>query len=281
MHTFLPRVRRATVVVLDGLRPDAIERFSLFTVARLAQRGASTMRGRAVTPSVTAAAMATLLTGASPERHGLKTDSFQLPRSRGLLHPWPRLLRAQQLDTTFLMARIPLFFAPVARGFSALLGVSDVRFSGDSCAEIVADAIRVLERQPTGALVVHLPDADRAGHEHGWMSPEYELAAGRMDNALARLLRHIDLEDPSELVIACADHGGGGALQNSHDSDHHFDTTIPVILAGGDVHAGDLGADVAFADLPATLLWSLGVTIPATYAGRPLVQAFHRNEVAA
>ncbi len=277
----MPCVRRVTVVVLDGLRPDAIDRFSLFSVARLAQRGAATLRGRAVTPSVTAAAMATLLTGASPDRHGLQSDRFALPRSRGLLHPWPRLLADHGLETTVLLARIPALFMPVARGFSTLLGVGDMRFAGDTCREIVTDAIDVLERQSDGVVLLHLPDADRAGHAYGWMSPEYELAAGRMDNALARLLRVINLEDPGELVIVCADHGGGGSRRTAHDSEHPFDTTIPVVLAGGAVLSGDLGLDVEFADLPATVLWSLGLPIPATYAGRALVQAFERSEVAA
>jgi predicted AlkP superfamily pyrophosphatase or phosphodiesterase len=281
MLSATPRVRRVTVVVLDGLRPDAIERFSLFTVARLAQRGASTLRGRSVSPSVTAAAMATLLSGAAPERHGLQSDRFALPRARGLVHPWPRLLADHRMETTVLLARIPTLYLPVARGFATLLGVADTRFAGDTCREITDSAIAVLERQPTGVVLAHFPDADRAGHASGWMSPEYELAAGRLDNALARLLRAIDLDDPAELVIVCADHGGGGARRTAHDSDHPLDTTVPIILAGGAVHACDLGDDIAFADIPATLLWTLGVAIPATYAGRPLMHAFVRTEVAA
>ncbi len=281
MHNSSPRVRRVTVVVLDGLRPDAIERFSLFTVARLAQRGAATLRAGAVTPSVTAAAMATLFTGAAPERHGLQSDRFHLPRARGALHPWPRLIADQALPTTFMMAHIPVWFAPVARGFAARLGVNGAHFAGRSCTEIGAAASAVLARQREGVVLLHWPDADRAGHAHGWMSPEYGLAAGRMDNALGRLVRHIDLEDPAELLIVCADHGGGGTALKEHDSDHHADTTIPVILVGGAVHAGDLGSGVRFADIPATLLWSLGLPQPESYAGRPLTQAFMRAEVAA
>lgn len=276
-----PGIRRVTIVVLDGLRPDAIEQCTLFTVARLARRGASTLRATTVTPSVTAAAMATLLTGAAPERHGVQSDRFALPRSRGLVHPWARLLSAHRLETTVLLARIPAIYAPVARGFAALLGVTDTRFAGTSCAAIAADTARVLRRQPTGVILAHLPDADRAGHAHGWMSDPYAEAARALDEALARIAHEIDLDDPAELLIACADHGGGGAHAQSHDSHHHADTTIPVVLAGGAVRPGDLGPDVAFADLPATLLWSFGVPIPATYAGRPLLHAFARSEVAA
>jgi phosphopentomutase len=87
--------------------------------------------------------------------------------------------------------------------------------------------------------------------------------------------------NPAELVIVCADHGGGGVTRTAHDSAHAFDTTVPVVLAGGSVIPGDLGPNVAFADIPATIVWSLGLPIPTTYAGHPLAHAFHRSELAA
>ena len=59
-------VRRVVLVVMDGLRPDAVRRFEMTTVARLAARGASTFHARTVRPSVTACAMTSLLTGAAP-----------------------------------------------------------------------------------------------------------------------------------------------------------------------------------------------------------------------
>jgi predicted AlkP superfamily pyrophosphatase or phosphodiesterase len=80
-------VRRVVLVVLDGLRPDAITRFGLHRVAGLARRGASTFRARTVNPSITPCAIASLLTGAAPERHGIQSEHFHLPRPRGPVHP--------------------------------------------------------------------------------------------------------------------------------------------------------------------------------------------------
>jgi len=51
--TVPPRFRRVIVVVLDGLRPDAIEAFELANVRRLARLGASALTGRTVQPSLT------------------------------------------------------------------------------------------------------------------------------------------------------------------------------------------------------------------------------------
>ena len=49
-------------------------------------------------------------------------------------------------------------------------------------------------------------------------------------------------DDPSTLLIACADHGGGGNTSNDHDSDHPLDRTIPLLMTGGGVVRQQLGA---------------------------------------
>ena len=80
---YRPDIRRVVLVVLDGLRADAIPTFGLRCWQRLASLGASSLCGTTVAPSVTAAAMASLLTGAPPAVHGLRSDRFHLPRSQG------------------------------------------------------------------------------------------------------------------------------------------------------------------------------------------------------
>ena len=67
-------VRRVIIVVLDGLRADAVHLFPLPNMARLAELGAATFTARTVTPSVTAAAMTSLFTGVTPDVHGLTSD---------------------------------------------------------------------------------------------------------------------------------------------------------------------------------------------------------------
>src|SRR6185437_9771812 len=100
-------VRRVVLVVLDGLRPDAIARFQLHRVAALARRGASTFRAQTVSPSITPCAMASLLTGAAPDRHGIQSERIQLPRPRGPVHPLARELARHSLPSSFFMPRVP------------------------------------------------------------------------------------------------------------------------------------------------------------------------------
>lgn len=263
-------VRRVVLVVLDGLRPDAIPRFRLPHLTALAQRGASTMLGRTVSPSVTACAMASLLTGAAPTRHGLQSDRFHLPRPRGVLHPLPRLLADAGLPSAAFLAAMPLPFAGIARKLAQRLGWTTVRFRGRTCVDIAAEARATLRSQREGLVLLHWPDGDRVGHAHGWMSDPYAQAVWEMDAALGQLASGLALDEPDTMLIALADHGGGGQRINHHDSEHPLDTTIPIVIAGGGVTPGELPPGTSLLDVPATICEALGVPVPESFAGRAL-----------
>lgn len=274
-------IRRVIVVVADALRPDAIDAFDLTHFRHLARCGASTMTATTVSPSVTAAAMTSLLTGVTPLVHGLESDRFHIPRSRGPIVPLPRALAAAGYPSSAFLAEIPLIFRPLARQIVSRLGVGEWRFAGRDSAGVLLAAQRSLVSQRRGLILMHWPDADRAGHAHGWMSPEYGEAARRMDRALGLLVGANDVsKDPSTVLIVLADHGGGGTVANDHESDHPLDVTIPIIVAGASVTPGTLGAGegCTLLDVPATILWLLGIRRPVGYAGRELSEAFENED---
>lgn len=272
--------RRVVLTVLDGLRPDAIDTFELPHLLALETEGAWTHSAQTVQPSVTAAAMGSLLTGVHPPDHGLTSDRFHIPRSRADVQPLSALLRDAGFITSAFLAQPPILFRRLARALAERLGVDRPTFVGQTAAEITAAASGALARQRTGLVILHLPDADRAGHAHGWMSPEYALAARRLDTA-AGALSEMALDRDDTLFMVVADHGGGGLVANNHESAHPLDRTIPIILAGAGVAPGsDLG-DATILDVPATVLAALGIPQPASYAGRPLLETFVRESVAA
>lgn len=274
-----PDVRRVVLVVLDGLRADAIHALDLRCWKRLAAAGASSLTGTTVAPSVTAAAMASLFTGVPPEIHGLRSDRFHVPRSAGTVHPLPALLAEAGLATSGFVAELPLLFRGIGKRIATRLGISAPHFEGRNAPEILLRARARLAAQRDGFIAFHWPDCDRAGHESGWMSEEYARAAHRLDETLGLLAALADVEsDPGTLLIALADHGGGGVDPRNHESAHPFDRTIPLLLCGGGA-AGDLGRP-SLLDVPPTVLWALGVPIPASYTGRPLVEAFASSTIA-
>jgi arylsulfatase A-like enzyme len=224
---------------------------------------------------VTAAALTSLFTGVSPEVHGIDSEDFRLPRAPQRLQPLTRVLAEAGIPCATFIRRMPWLYRGLARQMAHYAGVKDAHFVGDSAAELLFAARAAIEEQRNGFIFLHWPDADTAGHEHAWMSDEYGRAARRLDTALGFLATQLDIvNDPTTLLIACADHGGGGATPKHHNSAHPDDRTIPVLLAGGAVMPGRLRDDVQWLDIPATVLWALGVARPAAYEGRPLSEAF-------
>ena len=270
---------RVVLVIVDGLRPDAINAFRLYHMARLRAAGASTMDATTVSPASGWAALASLITGISPGRHGVLGRDVEISAPFDPLAPVPELIARAGLPSTAFVAEVPRTDRVFASRIAERLGFLKIRFCGSTAHEILAGARHTLSTQRHGLIVVHLPDLDETGHRHGWMSPDYGEAAKRVDMAIGLTAALADVpRDPRTLLILVSDHGGGGMDPFGHDSDHELDRTIPIILAGNPMPVS-LALPASLLDVPATILYALGVPIPASYEGRPLKEAFVGEKV--
>jgi arylsulfatase A-like enzyme len=267
-------IRRVILVVLDGLRSDAIDHFDLVHTRRLMECGASSLCAQTVAPSVTTAAITSLLSGVSPAVHGIASDRLFIPKITTGLVPVPEMLERHGYPSAGFMAEVSPLFRGIAARIGRRLGFGTLRLSGKTAPEIMLAARTTLRTQRRGLVMLHWPDADRAGHTSGWMSKSYEEAARRMDGSLGLLAALTEVEsDPHTVLVGLADHGGGGVVSNDHESDHPLDRTIPLFFAGGCVTSASLG-EVSLLDVPATILWALGLDMPPSYQGCALRQAF-------
>ncbi|WP_456683253.1 alkaline phosphatase family protein [Bradyrhizobium sp. USDA 3311] len=80
-----PNRNRVLIVLIDGLRPDLVKPSLTPNLVRLQRRGAVLARQRTVYPSETRIALTSLVTGATPDRHGIVGNQY-LDR----LSPTPR-----------------------------------------------------------------------------------------------------------------------------------------------------------------------------------------------
>ncbi|MGH7404906.1 MAG: alkaline phosphatase, partial [Candidatus Methylomirabilales bacterium] len=138
----------------------------------------------------------------------------------------------------------------------------------------VRRAVAYLRSERPHLLFIHFTDVDLIGHLHGWMSSEYLIALQTVDDAVETLLRALEetrlIRDT--LLIITSDHGG-------HDFTHGTtlpeDMTIPWIAVGPGVREGyQIPDQVVVYDTAATVLYFLGVPIPAHWNGRPLRSIF-------
>ncbi len=271
--------KHVVLVSIDGLRPDAIAAFKAPTLQKLAREGSYSLGASTIMPSKTLPSHTSMLTGEPPERHGVlwnnvltadtdrigQTTVFGVARSSGYataaFFSKPKFQPLQQAGA--------LDYSQAPGGW----------FGAWRSTRTVADVERYLSTAAPNLLFVHLADVDRAGHSSGWMSDSYGAAVADCDAAVGRLLTAAEhaFGQGAFTFIVTADHGGHG---QDHGSDDPRDVTIPWIVWGRGVHAGELPAgSIRTMDTASTVLWLLGLDEPTEWAGSPVTRAFSSGRV--
>jgi arylsulfatase A-like enzyme len=264
-------MRRVAVILADGLRPDAVRAAPMPSLEALGRDYVRAANVHTVRPSVTVAALASLATGVSPAAHGLIEPGLRFLGRLGGLRPLPRELARHGFVTSIITGTLARRAGPVATALAAFAGIGRLVSGGRNARETALAARETLERLPAGLMFVYLPDCDRAGHAAGWMSTAYLRAAAEVDGALGLFASGLD--DATLIIIA--DHGGGGVDPRDHDAPHPLNDAIPLVIAGRGVRRHRVLADpISLLDVPATILWRLGVPVPEVYEGRPIRDAF-------
>ena len=261
------------VISVDGLRPDAIDRFGARTISRLKRDGSVAERAQTILPSKTLPSHTSMLTGEDVDEHGIAWNSNETDDHGHVAVP-----------TVFALARTHGFrtAAFFSKGkFNHLEVPGSLDYSqapngnGKWSAERTAgDVERYLATERPNLLFVHFGEPDYAGHLWGWMSWFYGRGVRRADNGVTRILAAADraFGEGNYTVILTADHGGHGRTHGSKDP---RDTTIPWITWGEGVRgATTVTGQVRTMDTAGTALWLLGVAAPEGLAGTPVRDAY-------
>lgn len=257
------RVRHVVILSFDGARADAIRQVM---PAALLARAAYSFEAQTILPSTTLPAHASMVTGLDPDGHGVRFNVW-VPGSGYLSVPTVfSLVTAQGGKAAAFVTKSKLLFL-IRPGTAAYAEYLPFPAYGQLAA--AREAVGYLAREQPHLLFIHLADLDDAGHSSGWMSPAYLAAARQVPETIAvivdALTRMMALD--RSLVIVTADHGGHGRIHGTADPQ---DTTIPW-LAFGAVHPGPIVARVVIYDTAATALAALGIPVPSSWQGSPVL----------
>jgi arylsulfatase A-like enzyme len=265
--------RHVIVISVDGLRPDAIERFGARTLTRLIDQGSASLTASTILPSKTLPSHTSMLTGTEPDAHGVFWNEAEMERHGFVTTPTIfATAHAAGLGTA-------AFFSKSKFEHLAVPGTLDhARFPrglGRDLASKTMDAVQayLMDARPN-LMFVHLADADFAGHIFGWMSRPYGWAVGAVDREIGELLRSADraFGAGNYTVIVTSDHGGH---DRDHGTDDPRDVLIPWIAWGEGVAEGETLPDgIRTMDTAATALALLGLSLPPEVAGSPVAAAF-------
>ncbi len=229
-----PLSARVVLVIVDGMRND-VSRSDMPTMQKLRSYG-SDVTLVAAQPSLSYPNWTNILSGAPPVISGVTTNYFE-----GRV-PVPTIL-----DVAEKAGRRVAVVAPT--DFETLYGVKpgpSVQLrewpkGGYLSSTLVDDALRIAEQTDPELLVVHLPDLDEAGHEHGGGSAEYRDVAGKIDRDIARLVEGLQREDTSFVVTA--DHGHIDA--GGHGGWETEVVNVPAVFTGGPIRLGTATGELA------------------------------------
>lgn len=243
---------RVVLVICDGLTLEVSR--SMNRLELLRQHGTD-MVATTPQPSLSYPTWTTILSGAPPDISGVTTNWFEGSVQVETL-----------LDTALADGRRVAVSAPA--DFATLYAIGDdVSAYHDEwrdeymAATYVDEALRLAEENAPDLLLVHLPDTDEAGHDHGAASAEYREVAQRVDGDIARLVE--GLQDDRTVFVVCADHGhiaGGG-----HGGWEREVTQVPAVFVGPWVSLGR--GTMAQADIAPTVAALLGIPVPAQATG--------------
>lgn len=261
-----PAIRRVIILSVDGLRPDAIEQAPMYNLLELMKTSAYSLTAQTVRPSATLPAHSSMLTGLCPSKHGVDwndyipqngiaqgIDLFDLTHAAGMKnYMYVGKEKLQQVTDTANLERF------------VYINDRDKVVMQTLLADFPADF---------GLLFIHFATTDDMGHLYGWLSPEQLSVVFRADEAIGELLSVLDdrrLRDET-LLIFTADHGGHN---QTHGSSNPADMTIPWIVSGPGIRAGELATPIHITDTAATAAYALGLPTPTDWDGVPVLEAF-------
>jgi len=252
------------ILVVDGLRPDALKQAKTPVLEGLIKRGSSTMKAQTVTPSLTLPAFASMLTGLPVEQHGVDWNEYEAPR--GFIKA-PTVFEIASFNggkwgAIFIQKEKLLHIAKSDR--RVLLSLCSINEPGCTAKKVAADVITAYKnandsRRPS-LFLIHLAETDTAGHADGWMSKPYLKAVEDVDRAIGAIIKgfkDLELYEKTTFIIT-SDHGGHGT---THGTTMPEDMTIPWIAAGPGIKAGyDIKRPVSLIDTAATVMRAFGIT---------------------
>jgi predicted AlkP superfamily pyrophosphatase or phosphodiesterase len=270
-HTNDAKAKYVIIITIDGLRPDAITEGNVPHIQSLIKKGSCSLEAKTVIPARTLPAHTSLLTGLTPERHGMKIN-FWVPFMKHVgIETIFSVAKEKGLKTAMFVGKDKLRYLAKPDSVDHFESTGEAPGSNDTIASRFSSYMKT-ERPEL--VLIHFPEPDLTGHQMGWMSEDYIKALEQVDRAIKVILESLDEAGIYEhtLLIITSDHGGQGKNHIGSDSEV---ITIPWIAVGPGVKKGyRINGNVNIYDTAATVLFALGIKPPPNWEGKPIKEVF-------
>ncbi len=260
------------LILIDGLRPDALAQVETPAIDSLCRRGAWTMQAQSVMPCLTLVCHMSIFHSVPPSRHGIMQNLYQ-----PLARPLPGLFeqtKQANLKSGFLYNWEPLrdVGRPGSLHFSYFQ--DNLYRLADGDRQLAQEAIRYIEQENPGFVFLYLGSTDISGHAYGWMSPEYLANVTQVDEIVGDVL---DSLPDNSTVLLQSDHGGH---ERMHGTEMPEDMLIPWLIAGPGIKQNhEIQQPVTLLNSAPTLTAVLGIDPAPEWEGVPVAEIFIHDQV--
>jgi hypothetical protein len=263
-----PLAKRVIVVVIDGCRLDRFHEAEKPYLEKMMEGGTVYNNVETVYPARTVVCFSSMLTGASPEAHGI-TSNLVLKLGLKVESVFDVLRRVGKGGRLVGIAHlIDAFGGDVA-------SVTSVAHNDKIDQNLIAVARREMETHDPELLVLQLLAVDQNGHVRGTAYPEYVERIEITDHLIEGFMAWCEdrgyLEDTA--VILMADHGQGKGI-GAHGHLSEGERFVPFAIWGSGVaEERVVEKPASILDLAPTICYLLGVEPPKGSTGRVLGEA--------
>ncbi len=256
--------KKALLILVDGMRPDAVAKCPHPFIRELQKRGSYTAEARTVMPSVTLPCHMSLFHSVTPQRHGVTTNLYvpQVRPIRGIFD----VLRANKKTGAMFYDWEELrdLGRPDALAHSCFYSGRIMSYEQANL-RITEDAVEYMQKHAPDFAFLYLGFTDEAGHNFGWMTEEYMRAIHQSWDCIERVVKALSRD---YAVFVTADHGGH---ERSHGTEMPEDMTIPLFAAGDEFVPGCGLENAGIMDLAPTIVKILGIAPEEEWEGKPLI----------
>lgn len=252
--------KKVMLIVVDGLRPDALDACGHEFVYTLKNECLFTAKASSVMPSVTFPCHMTMFHSVPPERHGITTNVYT-PQVRPVKGLCEVLKEAGKTSAFFYTwSELRDLTRPDSLSQSSFINMH----SDENCDwDITEECLDKLSLENPDFVFLYLGRPDEKGHRFGWMSKEYLDSVYNAVDCIQTVCEY--LGDEYDIIVT-ADHGGHDRM---HGTDLPEDMTVPIAIFGKD--AGELPADAGIIDIAPTVCKMLGVKPDPEWEGKSLL----------
>jgi hypothetical protein len=267
-----PLAKRVIVVVIDGCRLDRFRKAEKPYLERMMTGGTVFENVETVYPARTVVCFSSMLTGATPEDHGISSN-LVIKLGLKVESIFDALRRADKKGRLVGIAHlIDAFGDDVA-------SVTSVAHNDKIDQNLIAAAKRELTQHDPDLLVLQLLAVDQNGHTRGTYYPEYVERIEITDRLIEEFMRWCEEHGylDAAAIILMADHGQGRGI-GAHGHLSEGERFVPFAMWGSGVAEGKTVKEPhSILDLAPTICYLLGVEPPYGSVGRVLKVALEET----